>query len=177
MSSNSESIEVPLHAPVPQGESSRRSEPLVLQHVKIPISVDSAPPAVVTPNLPTEDRFNICGSDARVGRWSDGEHSVFLEGLELHGKQWKTIAGMIGTRSVVQVRTHAQKYFQKLERKTKSGGSPSHKRKSLASNLSSREVKKPKRMSTRLSLSNKQVVSSNDSSSIPSPTVCEVPSK
>jgi SHAQKYF class myb-like DNA-binding protein len=52
----------------------------------------------------------------RVGRWSDHEHEVFLEGLHKYGKQWKTIANMIGTRTVVQVRTHAQKYFQKVEK-------------------------------------------------------------
>ncbi|GKY97219.1 hypothetical protein MPSEU_000680300 [Mayamaea pseudoterrestris] len=56
----------------------------------------------------------------KIGRWSDEEHALFLDGLERHGKQWKMIADMIGTRTVVQVRTHAQKYFQKLERKTKS---------------------------------------------------------
>ena len=39
----------------------------------------------------------------KVGRWSDEEHQVFLVGLEKHGKQWKTIATMIGTRTVVQV--------------------------------------------------------------------------
>jgi SHAQKYF class myb-like DNA-binding protein len=39
-----------------------------------------------------------------VGRWSEEEHRVFLVGIEKHGKQWKTIADMIGTRTVVQVR-------------------------------------------------------------------------
>jgi len=38
------------------------------------------------------------------------------------GKQWKNIATMIGSRTIVQVRTHAQKYFQKMERH---GGKPS----------------------------------------------------
>jgi SHAQKYF class myb-like DNA-binding protein len=52
----------------------------------------------------------------KIGRWSEYEHLVFLDGLRLYGKQWKTIAGMIGTRTVVQVRTHAQKYFQKVDR-------------------------------------------------------------
>lgn len=52
----------------------------------------------------------------KIGRWSEYEHLVFLDGLKRHGKQWKTIAGMIGTRTVVQVRTHAQKYFQKVDR-------------------------------------------------------------
>lgn len=49
-----------------------------------------------------------------TGRWSTEEHEMFLKGLDEHGKQWKKIAVMIKTRSVVQVRTHAQKYFQKL---------------------------------------------------------------
>lgn len=55
-------------------------------------------------------------SAEKVGRWTEMEHLIFIEGLEKHGKQWKIIAGMIGTRTVVQVRTHAQKYFQKMER-------------------------------------------------------------
>jgi SHAQKYF class myb-like DNA-binding protein len=50
------------------------------------------------------------------GRWTAKEHDIFLEGLKQHGKGWKKIAEMIVTRNVVQVRTHAQKYFQKLER-------------------------------------------------------------
>lgn len=39
---------------------------------------------------------------------------MFMEGLRTHGKEWKTIAQMVETRTVVQIRTHAQKYFQKL---------------------------------------------------------------
>jgi len=42
------------------------------------------------------------------------EHMAFLDGLRQHGKCWKQIAVMIPSRSVVQIRTHAQKYFQKL---------------------------------------------------------------
>lgn len=61
---------------------------------------------------------NVCGDKERVGRWSQEEHEVFLEGLDCYGKQWKLIAGFIGTRTVVQVRTHAQKYFQKVERQS-----------------------------------------------------------
>lgn len=49
-----------------------------------------------------------------TGRWTAEEHRLFLQGLELHGKGWKKIASLIRTRTVVQIRTHAQKYFQKL---------------------------------------------------------------
>jgi SHAQKYF class myb-like DNA-binding protein len=49
-----------------------------------------------------------------TGRWTAEEHRLFLRGLELHGKGWKKIATLIQSRTVVQIRTHAQKYFQKL---------------------------------------------------------------
>jgi hypothetical protein len=39
---------------------------------------------------------------------------LFLQGLEQFGKGWKNIASLIKSRTVVQIRTHAQKYFQKL---------------------------------------------------------------
>jgi SHAQKYF class myb-like DNA-binding protein len=74
------------------------------------------------PVTPTESISpNTTNNSEKVGRWTDQEHEVFLEGLTKYGKQWKTIANLIGTRTVVQVRTHAQKYFQKME-KSKSDG-------------------------------------------------------
>lgn len=50
-----------------------------------------------------------------VGRWTPEEHQLFLDGLEKHGKSWKKIAQMIQTRTLVQIRTHAQKYLQKQQ--------------------------------------------------------------
>lgn len=55
-----------------------------------------------------------------VGRWTHKEHLLFIEGLKLYKKQWRLIADLIGTRSVVQVRTHAQKYFQRLLKSNRS---------------------------------------------------------
>lgn len=52
------------------------------------------------------------------GRWTREEHDIFLKGLELHGKEWKKIADLIKSRTVVQIRTHAQKYFQKVAKHT-----------------------------------------------------------
>ena len=49
-----------------------------------------------------------------TGRWTREEHLAFVKGLELYGKGWKKIASLIKTRTVVQIRTHAQKYFLKL---------------------------------------------------------------
>eukprot|EP00531_Pseudo-nitzschia_arenysensis_P020379 CAMPEP_0116124778 /NCGR_PEP_ID=MMETSP0329-20121206/5460_1 /TAXON_ID=697910 /ORGANISM="Pseudo-nitzschia arenysensis, Strain B593" /LENGTH=1205 /DNA_ID=CAMNT_0003618777 /DNA_START=244 /DNA_END=3858 /DNA_ORIENTATION=- len=50
----------------------------------------------------------------QTGRWTKEEHEAFLKGLKLYGKEWKKVAAKVKTRTVVQTRTHAQKYFQKL---------------------------------------------------------------
>jgi SHAQKYF class myb-like DNA-binding protein len=53
------------------------------------------------------------------GRWTREEHETFLEGLKLHGREWKRVSEMIPTRTSAQIRSHAQKYFAKI---TKEGG-------------------------------------------------------
>ena len=102
-------------------------------------------------STPTTSVAEKRSGEEKVGRWTEEEHKIFLQGLAMHGKQWKTIATMIGTRTVVQVRTHAQKYFQKMERKNRDTGSNASsnqskskaaKRRSLPSAMPSR--KKPK---------------------------------
>jgi len=51
-----------------------------------------------------------------TGRWTREEHDAFLSGLKQYGKEWKKVAAKVKTRTVVQTRTHAQKYFQKLQK-------------------------------------------------------------
>ncbi|KAJ1418818.1 Homeodomain-like protein, partial [Ochromonadaceae sp. CCMP2298] len=51
-----------------------------------------------------------------AGRWTNEEHKLFLLGLQRYQKQWKLIAELVQTRTIVQIRTHAQKYFQKQSR-------------------------------------------------------------
>lgn len=50
-----------------------------------------------------------------TGRWTKTEHQKFLEALKLYGKNWKQIQEYVGTRSATQARSHAQKYFAKLQ--------------------------------------------------------------
>lgn len=50
------------------------------------------------------------------GRWTFEEHNCFLEGLRTYGKSWRKLSTMIPTRTVLQIRTHAQKYMLKLLR-------------------------------------------------------------
>ena len=51
-----------------------------------------------------------------TGRWTKEEHEAFLSALQMYGKEWKKVAARVKTRTVVQTRTHAQKYFQKLQK-------------------------------------------------------------
>lgn len=48
------------------------------------------------------------------GRWTEEEHERFLAGYAEYGKQWVKVTQVVGTRTRVQVRSHAQKYFKKF---------------------------------------------------------------
>ncbi|TMW68741.1 hypothetical protein Poli38472_006209 [Pythium oligandrum] len=64
----------------------------------------------------------------RGGRWSADEHERFLAGFRIHGHKWKRVQQVVRTRSVTQVRTHAQKYLLKLAKMKaeKKGGDEDH---------------------------------------------------
>ena len=47
----------------------------------------------------------------KKGRWSNDEEDIFEEGLKFYGKNWLKIQKYIKTRSLRQIRSHAQKYF------------------------------------------------------------------
>lgn len=60
-------------------------------------------------------------SDTIEGRWLQEEHEKFLvgkiyfeSGLMKFGKNWKQVEDIVKTRKAPQIRSHAQKYFLKL---------------------------------------------------------------
>ncbi|CAI5741690.1 unnamed protein product [Hyaloperonospora brassicae] len=53
-----------------------------------------------------------------TGLWSPDEHADFLLAIKLYPRgPWRKVAAYIGTRSVRQVQTHAQKYHEKVVRR------------------------------------------------------------
>lgn len=67
----------------------------------------------VNPNTPGKV---VESGHEQTGRWTKQEHEAFLDALRMYGKEWKKVAAKVKTRTVVQTRTHAQKYFQKLQK-------------------------------------------------------------
>ncbi|KAK9145879.1 hypothetical protein Sjap_005782 [Stephania japonica] len=55
-------------------------------------------------------------------RWTEDEHNRFLDALKLYGRAWQRIEEHIGTKTAVQIRSHAQKFFSKLEKEAHAGG-------------------------------------------------------
>ncbi|KAF4046358.1 Myb-like DNA-binding domain [Phytophthora infestans] len=53
-----------------------------------------------------------------TGVWSTEEHAKFLEAIKIYSNgPWKSVAAYVGTRTVRQTMTHAQKYRQKAARR------------------------------------------------------------
>jgi SHAQKYF class myb-like DNA-binding protein len=61
-----------------------------------------------------ENEDNITGQN---GRWDKNEHLRFLGGCLQYGNNWKKVETFVKTRNSTQIRSHAQKYLKKLEKK------------------------------------------------------------
>jgi len=51
-----------------------------------------------------------------AGRWTKDEHTRFVEGLKIYGKNWKKVEDHVSSRSGAQIRSHAQKFFNRIEK-------------------------------------------------------------
>ncbi|KAK9118018.1 hypothetical protein Scep_016111 [Stephania cephalantha] len=58
-------------------------------------------------------------------RWTEDEHKKFLEALKLYGRAWRRIEEHVGTKTAVQIRSHAQKFFSKVVRESTSNSASS----------------------------------------------------
>ncbi|KAF1332832.1 Myb domain-contaning protein, partial [Globisporangium splendens] len=66
-----------------------------------------------------QQQFDANGEAIKAsGTWTKAEHDRFLKAIETYPKgPWKAIAAIVGSRTVRQTQTHAQKYREKMARR------------------------------------------------------------
>ena len=49
------------------------------------------------------------------GRWKKDEQIKFIQGISLYGNNWKKVKSFIRTRTAIQLKSHAQKFYNKIK--------------------------------------------------------------
>ncbi|KAM3225904.1 hypothetical protein ACQJBY_058553 [Aegilops geniculata] len=80
--------------------------PPALSEAAAAVSGDDASKKVRKPYTITKSRES----------WTEQEHDKFLEALQLFDRDWKKIEAFVGSKTVIQIRSHAQKYFLKVQK-------------------------------------------------------------
>ena len=68
------------------------------------------------PSKDKKEKLDINGNSVQ-GRWHKSEHDRFIEAIKKFGKDWKSVEQYIETRSGSQIRSHAQKFFNRIIKK------------------------------------------------------------
>lgn len=97
------------------------------------IMKDDAEPAIFTCSHQTEpnqhsyldsgSNLNLCRevslsrTKKRAGRWLLSEHYLYIYAVLKYGTDWRKVKRYVKSRSVIQIRSHSQKYLLRLEKR------------------------------------------------------------
>ncbi|XP_055830066.1 protein REVEILLE 6 isoform X2 [Solanum dulcamara] len=80
----------------------------------------AATPSTSNPLSPSDDPSKKIRKPYTITKsresWTEPEHDKFLEALQLFDRDWKKIEAFVGSKTVIQIRSHAQKYFLKVQK-------------------------------------------------------------
>ncbi|KAJ0235094.1 Protein REVEILLE 4 [Hirschfeldia incana] len=85
--------------------------------------------------------------------WTGREHDKFLEALQLFDRDWKKIEDFVGSKTVIKIRSHAQKYFLKVEKNGTFAHVPPPRPKRKAAHPYPQKASKNAQMSLHVSMS------------------------
>eukprot|EP00727_Mastigamoeba_balamuthi_P008014 m51a1_g3833 putative myb domain-containing protein (413) ;mRNA; f:329114-330889 len=88
-------------------------------------------------------QHRLCTYTNSRTRWTEDEHRRFLSGIELYGRQWDRVEQHVGTRTMAQIRSHAQKYFEKLEKENRAEQIPPRRRRETTLDLGAALTQSP----------------------------------
>eukprot|EP00471_Norrisiella_sphaerica_P013669 CAMPEP_0184503230 /NCGR_PEP_ID=MMETSP0113_2-20130426/51767_1 /TAXON_ID=91329 /ORGANISM="Norrisiella sphaerica, Strain BC52" /LENGTH=603 /DNA_ID=CAMNT_0026892689 /DNA_START=238 /DNA_END=2049 /DNA_ORIENTATION=+ len=74
-------------------------------------------------------------------QWTAEEHKRFVEAIRMYKRDWARVKEHVGTRTVIQIRSHAQKYFLKLQKLGRSDCIPPRRNKIAGSHMLSDQPK------------------------------------
>ena len=107
----------PAAAPTPENLFCDAMSPALAQSTSSagaePLREAARPSAGARPSASGAPRS--AGRVLSTGRWTAEEHEEFIKCLAIYGREWKKVSERITTRTAAQIRSHAQKYFQKIE--------------------------------------------------------------
>ncbi|KAD4982686.1 hypothetical protein E3N88_19357 [Mikania micrantha] len=85
-----------------------------------PVSTNNSAAGVNLPNSLLDDSSKKIRKPYTITKsrqnWTDVEHDKFLEALHLFDRDWKKIEAFVGSKTAIQIRSHAQKYFLKVQK-------------------------------------------------------------
>lgn len=100
----------------PRGTKNRNSWPTKPLHFSAKYIGEPNPFALASQSSPKKaskrgSKMKASGNNSKynTGRWSNDEHKLFLEAIDLYGRDWKKVQDHVGTRTSTQARSHAQK--------------------------------------------------------------------
>uniref|UniRef100_A0A453PAB9 Uncharacterized protein n=1 Tax=Aegilops tauschii subsp. strangulata TaxID=200361 RepID=A0A453PAB9_AEGTS len=95
--------------------SGLRASPMVSTNPPPPPALSEAAAAVSGDDASKKVRKPYTITKSRES-WTEQEHDKFLEALQLFDRDWKKIEAFVGSKTVIQIRSHAQKYFLKVQK-------------------------------------------------------------